>query len=538
MVTMEDALLSRENALQRASTDTMWDIAIIGGGATGLGVAVDAATRGYKTLLLEQHDFAKGTSSRSTKLVHGGVRYLAMGDIKLVYDALHERGLLFRNAPHLAHAQSFLIPCYSSFSKWKYLIGLKIYDWMAGRYRIGKSTFVSKKETCEKLPGIKNSGLKGSIRYFDGQFDDARLAINLAQTATRHGATVLNYCKVIALEKDRDGVVNGLHFIDEETAASIPIRARAVINATGVFVDDILQMDVDRHQPLVKPSQGTHVVVDRSFLGERDALMIPQTSDGRVLFGVPWHNHLLLGTTDTPIDAHRLEPQPLDAEIDFILDTAADYLTKPPTRADILSVFAGLRPLAAPTRENGSTKEISRDHKLIVNPSGLITITGGKWTTYRKMAADTVDAAIKTTALEPRQCRTKDVKIHGYATEAAPGHWAVYGSDALRIQALAQATPPLGEKLHDRFDHTVAEVVWAVRHEMARTVEDVLARRFRILFLDARVSVEMAPEVATIMARELQKDERWVAHQIESYDALASRYLPSGTTAAISEKPN
>ncbi|WP_353128768.1 glycerol-3-phosphate dehydrogenase/oxidase, partial [Parapedobacter pyrenivorans] len=347
---MYTSLLDRKTALDRAATHSQWDVAIIGGGATGLGIAVDAATRGYNTILLEQHDFAKGTSSRSTKLIHGGVRYLAMGDVKLVYSALRERGLIFKNAPHLARAQSFIIPCYSLFSKWKYLVGLKVYDWLAGSYRIGKSSFVSKKETSACLPGIKTNRLKGGVRYLDGQFDDARMAINLAQTAAAHGAAVINYCKVTALQKDNAGKVKGLHFTDGETGEQFEIDAKVTINATGVFVDDILQLDLDKHQPLVKPSQGTHVVINRAFLGDRDALMIPETSDGRVLFGVPWHNHVLLGTTDTPIDTHSLEPRPLDTEIDFILKTAAAYLTNPPQKADILSTFAGLRPLAAPAK--------------------------------------------------------------------------------------------------------------------------------------------------------------------------------------------
>ena len=528
----------RNRTFEHVKKQTEWDIAIIGGGATGLGVAVDAATRGYKTILLEQHDFAKGTSSRSTKLVHGGVRYLAMGDIKLVYDALRERGILFKNAPHLAHSQAFIIPCYSTFSKWKYLIGLKIYDWLAGRYRIGTSTFLSRKVTATRLPGIKTDRLKGGVRYFDGQFDDARMAINLAQTATEYGATVLNYCKVTGLQKKTNGRITGLQFTDQETSRQFQLKAKAVINATGVFVDDILQMDIHEHRPLVRPSQGTHVVVDRAFLGEHDALMIPETSDGRVLFGVPWHNHLLLGTTDTPVDTHRLEPRPLEAEIDFILRTAAAYLTRPPQKKDILSIFAGLRPLAAPDKENGSTKEISRDHKLIVNSSGLITITGGKWTTYRKMAEDTLNKTIETAALDPRPCRTKDLKIHGYNDTQHPmDHWAIYGNDATHIQALVADKPVWQEKLHPRFEHCAAEVVWAVRHEMARTVEDVLARRFRVLFLDAAASMEMAPTVAALMADELAKDSTWVTQQIEQYRSLANGYLPYPAAPITNEKP-
>ncbi|MBK1441495.1 glycerol-3-phosphate dehydrogenase/oxidase [Parapedobacter sp. ISTM3] len=523
---MNSPRLDRNTALQRAAAPSQWDLAIIGGGATGLGIAVDAATRGYSTILLEQHDFAKGTSSRSTKLVHGGVRYLAMGDIKLVYHALYERGLIFKNAPHLAHIQSFIIPCYSFFDKWKYLIGLKVYDWLAGRYRIGISKSVSKRETADQIPGIKTNRLKGGVRYFDGQFDDARLAINLAQTAAQHGGVVLNYCKVTELLKDDRGKVAGVGFTDEETGRRFTLNAKVVVNATGVFVDDILQLDTDEHRSLVRPSQGTHIVVDRAFLGSSEALMIPKTSDGRVLFGIPWHDHLLLGTTDTPIATHSLEPRPLDTEINFILETAATYLANPPQRKDVLSIFAGLRPLAAPTGTNESTKEISRDHKLMVNPSGLITITGGKWTTYRKMAEETVDKAMETGGLTPRACRTKTVKIHGHQTPVQKGHWAYYGSDASGIQALVDSEPALAEKLHAGFDHIAAQAVWAVRHEMARTLEDVLARRLRILFLDAAKSLEMAPKVAGIMAAELGKDTAWIAAQIEQYTMLAANYLP------------
>lgn len=523
---MDKPLLNRDEALHTAAGTVSWDVAIIGGGATGLGIAVDAASRGYRTILLEQYDFAKGTSSRSTKLVHGGVRYLAMGDIRLVYGALRERGILFNNAPHLAHAQSFIIPCYSFFNKWKYLIGLKIYDWLAGSYRIGKSGFVSRGEIMRNLPGVKATGLKGGVRYFDGQFDDARMAINLAQTAADHGATMLNYCRVTRLTKNTVGRVTGLSFTDCEGEREYAINAHAVVNATGVFVDDVLAMDTPGHKALVRPSQGIHLVINRSFLGEQDALMIPKTSDGRVLFAVPWHNYLLLGTTDTPINETKIEPVPLDNEIGFILKTASAYLTHPPEKADIRSMFAGLRPLAAPADEQESTKEISRDHKLIVNPSGLITITGGKWTTYRKMAEETIDKAIATGVLGHRPCLTKTLKVHGHSTHRRKGHWADYGSDADCIRALAAQQPALAEKLHPDFDHIAAEVVWAVVHEMARTVEDVLARRLRILFLDAAKSLEMAPKVAELMAWQLNKDQQWVSQQLHAYHQLAKAYLP------------
>ncbi len=522
----QHTLLDRASALDSIRSTALWDIVIIGGGATGLGIAVDAASRGYTTLLLERHDFAKGTSSRSTKLVHGGVRYLAMGDIRLVYSALRERATIFKNAPHLAHSQSFIIPCYSFFSKMKYLIGLKLYDWLAGRHRIGRSSLLSKEETAKRLPGIKTNRLSGGVQYFDGQFDDARFAINLAQTAALHGASLLNYSEVTALSKSDEGTVNGLTFVDVESGQTHTIAAKCTINATGVFVDDILSMDTDTHTPMVRPSQGAHVVLDRSFLGQRDALMIPETSDGRVLFGVPWHDHIVLGTTDTPIDHNNTEPKPLDEEIQFILDTAAVYLEHPPRLSDVKSIFAGLRPLAAPTKGNEATKEISRDHKLIVSESGLITITGGKWTTYRKMAEETVNQAISSAGLPTQACISDSLPIHGYQLTEGDGHWRIYGSDAKGIMELASKNVSLREQLHPAFDHILAEVVWAVRHEMARTVEDVLARRMRILFLDAEKSMEMAPKVAQTMASELGKDEHWVKQQIADYVRLASHYLP------------
>ena len=516
----------RNEALK--SINTHWDIAIIGGGATGLGIAVDAASRGYKTILVEKHDFAKGTSSKSTKLVHGGVRYLANGDVKLVYSALRERGLIFQNAPHVSFVQSFVIPSYSLFGKLKFLIGLKAYDWLAGKLRIGKSTLLSKEEVVEKLPTVKTAGLNGGIQYFDGQFDDARLAINLAQTAAEHGATILNYTDVVRIEKTDAGSVSGLTFVDRETGTAHSIEAKSVINATGIFVDDILKMDRKSHKNLVRPSQGAHIVVDKKFLGNIDALMIPETSDGRVLFGVPWHDKVLLGTTDTPLDKHQIEPRPLEEEINFILDTAKQYLQNPPTRKDVLSIFAGLRPLAAPTDGDlNNTKEISRDHKLIVSDSGLITITGGKWTTYRKMAEETVDTAMSVAKLASAACKTTQLPIHGYSKVKREGHWQVYGSDWEAIQKLAQEKPEWNEKLHPDYEFITAEVVWACREEMARKVEDVLARRIRFLLLDARASLQAAPTVAKLMAQELNKSEDWTQNEIKEYKTLVDNYLLS-----------
>lgn len=516
--------LDRDSAINILEQQQDWDIIIIGGGATGLGTAVDAASRGYRTLLLEQSDFAKGTSSRSTKLVHGGVRYLAQGDIALVYEALHERSLLLKNAPHLVHDQEFIIPCYSWKTKYLYLIGLKFYDLLAGKNDFRKSTFLSADQVMAAIPGLNRTGLIGGISYGDGQFDDSRLAVNLAQTAAEHGGVLLNYVQVTGLTKDKDKV-SGVSVIDLESGKIYQLRGAAVVNATGVFVDDILKMDVPKGDPIVRPSQGAHVVLDQSFLNGNSALMIPKTSDGRVLFAVPWHGKVLVGTTDTPLNEHSSEPRPLEEEINFILNTAGNYLSRAPQRSDVLSAFAGLRPLAAPGKDTNKTKEISRSHKLIVSKSELITITGGKWTTYRKMAMDVVDKAIAMGKLKQQACKTRTTKIHGYTDVPLSGDLAIYGADAAGISKLIAAQPALGQKIHKDYAYTRAEVIWVVRNEMARTVEDVLARRIRLLFLDAAGACALAPEVARLMAAELKKDESWVKSQLNHFYALAQEYL-------------
>ncbi|WP_017257719.1 glycerol-3-phosphate dehydrogenase/oxidase [Pedobacter arcticus] len=514
----------RNAQLVSISTTAEWDVIIIGGGATGLGCAVDAASRGLKTLLLEQSDFAKGTSSRSTKLVHGGVRYLAAGDVQLVYEALRERGLMLQNAPHLVKKQAFVIPCYSSFEKIKYVVGLKLYDWLAGKFSFGPSIILSKNKAKLALKGVNSDRLKGGVEYLDGQFDDARLALNLAQTAIEQGATVLNYVSVCDLEKT-DGLLSGVVAQDNETGKKYSLKAKAVINATGVFVDNILDMDKPGSKPLVKPSQGVHIVLDRSFMPSESALMIPETSDGRVLFAVPWHNHLVVGTTDTPIDSHNLEPIALQEEVDFILQTAGEYLDRKPQKEDVLSVFAGLRPLAAPTKETGKTKEISRSHKIILSKTGLITITGGKWTTYRKMAEDSINQVLKQTNLGFRKCVTKNLAIHGSTHVKNADHFDYYGSDATRLKEMLNENPAFQILLHPKFPYLTGEVVWAVKNEMARTIEDILARRLRVLFLDAQAALDMAPVVANLIQTELGLSEDMKNKQLQNFNTLASRYL-------------
>jgi glycerol-3-phosphate dehydrogenase len=518
--------MKRDEMLQRLDAVTVWDIIIIGGGATGLGTAVDAAARGYKTLLVEQHDLAKGTSSRSTKLVHGGVRYLAQGNIKLVREALKERGLLLKNAPHVTMPLSFVLPCYSVWQKIYYGIGLKLYDIMAGKYGLGKTRMISRKKTKTYLPAINSKNLMGAIVYTDGQFDDTRLAINLATTAVENGATVLNYCRLLRLIKENDKIT-AVVVRDAIDGKEYCLQCKAIINATGVFTDEVLQLDDPSAKNIVKPSQGIHLVLDKKFFPGDDAMMIPKTADGRVLFAVPWHDKVVVGTTDTPIESHSLEPKPLEEEIEFILYHINKYLEITIRRTDVKAVFAGLRPLV----KKGTSKKTAlmpRDHTIIVSDSGLVTITGGKWTTYRKMASQVLDKAVFTAKLEKRPCSTEGLKIHGWINgndTTDPLHF--YGSDAVHVKALCKEDQTLSELIHPSFPNIKAEIVWAVRNEMAMNAEDVLARRTRLLFLDAHAAMESANTVVSIMAKEMNKNNDWVQQQINDFTALAKQYLLS-----------
>jgi glycerol-3-phosphate dehydrogenase len=520
--------MNRTIQLKKLEATNSWDFIIIGGGASGLGTALDAASRGYKTVLVEAVDFAKGTSSRSTKLVHGGVRYLAQGNIDLVSEALKERGLLAKNAQHLVKNQDFIIPNYSWWRGYFYFIGLTIYDFLAGKLSLGKSKYISKQHTIDLLPTVSQENLKGGVVYQDGQFDDARMAINLAQTAVEKGACLLNYTKVIQLLKNNKNQLTGVLVEDQETGKQHHITGKIIVNATGVFTNSILALNNAKKANLVVPSQGIHLVFDKSFLPSDHAIMIPKTSDGRVLFVVPWHDKVIMGTTDTLVKEASFEPKALDSEIDFVLETAQRYLTKKPTRDDVLAVFAGLRPLAAPEKEGQSTKEVSRSHKIIVSPTGLITITGGKWTTYRKIAQDIVDTAIRKKRLPKKPCITENLSIHGSMPtnlNDRKNHLYVYGTDMAGILALQKSEPDLQEKLHPNYDYTLAEVVWGIRFEMARTVEDVLARRVRLLFLDAAAAITASGKVAVLLAKELNKDKNWEKEQIDFFKNTAKNYL-------------
>jgi glycerol-3-phosphate dehydrogenase len=529
-LTYNITFMKRDDLLQQLkepNSGKNWDFIVIGGGATGLGIAVDAASRGYSTVLLEQADFAKATSSRSTKLVHGGVRYLQKGDVTLVREALHERGHLCKNAPHLVKNQRFIIGNYQWWEKPFYTIGLTLYDLLAGNMSLGHSLPMSKKEVIRHIPQIEQKNLRGGVSYHDGQFDDSRLAINLMQTAIEQGAVAVNYVGVIGLSRNQDNIIDGVRAEDKLDGSTFELKGKCIVNATGIFVDEIIKMDNPDEKPLVRPSQGVHVVVDKSFLESDDAIMVPKTSDGRVMFGVPWHNRVILGTTDTPVKEFVLEPRALDEEVDFILETAGRYLTKKPQRKDVLCVFAGLRPLAAPKKhtEEAKTKEISRSHKLITSDSGLITITGGKWTTYRLMAEETVNLAIRTKGLARKPCKTRNLKIHGYKNNPdRNNHLYIYGNDLEAILQLQQSDPKYMQKIHPHMDYTVAEIAWAVQKEMACTIDDVLARRVRALYMDAKASVEMAPSVASIMAQELNKNKEWEEEQVREYTSLAKNY--------------
>lgn len=505
-----------------ADPQTTWDVVVIGGGATGLGVALDAVVRGYRTLLVEGADFAKGTSSRSTKLVHGGVRYLAQGDVRLVREASIERGLLWRNAPHLVRNQTFIIPVYSWWDRLQFTLGLKVYDWISGKLTLGSSVFISRQQAIDALPGIRTKKLLGGVQYHDGQFDDSRLAINLVQSLLERGGCAVNYMKVSGLHKGGDQKIDGVLLKDCESDLTYTVKAKAVINATGVFVDDILAMDNPAAPKSICVSQGVHLVFDKKLYPSEQALMIPKTSDGRVLFAVPWHNKVVVGTTDTPVDEARLEPQAQEKEIRFILETAAGYFTQRPTRNDVRSVFAGLRPLAAPAKGKQKTKEISRSHKIMVSPSNLFTILGGKWTTYRKMGQDMMEKVEKHLQWQPTKSTTALLHIHGYAeNHDRQDPFSFYGSDApLLRQRIAN-----GQWISESLQMHEVQVRWAVENEMARTVEDVLSRRTRALLLDARESVRICPQVAFIMADALGRDGKWMTKQVDAFTNLAKGYM-------------
>lgn len=503
--------MQRDSMLKKLSETKEWDIVIIGGGATGLGAALDAASRGYSTLLVEQYDFAKGTSSRSTKLVHGGVRYLQQGNIKLVREALRERGYLLKNAPHLTTVQPFIIPVYSWWEKWYYAIGLSVYDLLSGKLSLGHTHVLSRKKTMERLSAINPDNLSGGVLYYDGQFDDSRLCIELAMTADRQGAVLLNYCKAVGFEKQGDRI-SGVMLKDTLSGSDFSVSTKSVINATGVFTDAVMQLDDSEKHAIVFPSQGIHLVVDASFFPGTDAMMIPKTADGRVLFAVPWHEKVVLGTTDTPIEKVTVEPKPLEEEIQFILTHINKYGKHRIERSDVKAVYVGLRPLVRIKGARNSSL-LSRDHTLVIANSGLVTITGGKWTTYRRMAEDAVDNAVFVAKMEKKPCVTRELSIGFYKERQEM--LAQIGKEDITYQ----------ERLAAPYPYTKADIIYAIRYEMAQTTEDLLARRTRLLFLDAAIAIQLAPVVTALLQKELKQTDAWAATQLTQFTSLAKQYL-------------
>ena len=512
--------LNRTAALkQLAQHEVLLDIVVVGGGATGASVALDAAARGLKVALLEQHDFGKGTSSRSTKLIHGGVRYLAQGNFTLVRDSLHERTRLRKNAPHVVHEMSFIVPCANKLQQWWYVFGFKVYDWLSGSSGFRKSRSISKAMCLELVPTLQPARAVGGVLYSDGQFDDCRLLLNMLQTAAERGANILNYARVEKLNKNETGKISEIVFSDLESGAEHTIRTRCVVNATGPFCDSLRRIDKTQSEALISASQGVHIVLDQSFLEGETAVIVPKTSDGRVIFMIPWLGHVLVGTTDTPIETAELEPCATQQEIDFLLTTAGQYLTKQPARSDILSVFTGIRPLVRKGKGTRTSK-LSRDHVIVVSESGMVTITGGKWTTARRMGEDCVNRAIKVAGLTPSPCATVDLRLHGAGHQVS----SLYGTDAAKIEQLAIDEPELSKPLLEGYLLRGAEVVWSVRHEMARNVEDILARRSRLLFLNVAAAETAAPEVARLMACELGRDSDWEVEQVSEFKRLTHCY--------------
>jgi glycerol-3-phosphate dehydrogenase len=519
---------NREELLKKACAREVWDYIVVGGGATGLGTAVEAVSRGYRTLLLEGEDFAKATSSRSTKLVHGGVRYLRQGNVKLVLEALRERGRMLRNAPHLAHRQSFVVPAYSFLDFPLYGAGLTLYDLLAGKEGLGRSRILSRKQALAALPGVRQKGLHGGILYYDGQFDDARFAITLLRTFLDLGGVALNHARVTGLVK-HDAKVGGVVAEDCETGNRLEAVARIVINATGIFSDTLRRMDELQAKPILTVSQGTHFVLPRRFLPSESALMIPETSDGRVLFAIPWHDRVVVGTTDNPVPQADSEPRALAEERWFLAINIERFLGTKPESEDVLSMWSGQRPLVKQP-DKTSTAAISRDHTIFISRSKLVTITGGKWTTYRRMGQDVIDRTITMAGLPASKSVTPELRLHGWSADhTRRGEWRdVYGSDWPELERLGAEDNELGELLHPRLPFRKVEVVWAATHEMARSVEDVLARRTRALFLDARASLESAAETARLLARTLGRDEQWQQKQIEAFKSVAQNYIWTG----------
>lgn len=512
------------------SLEGAFDVLVIGGGATGLGIALDAVTRGFRTALVEAGDFAQATSSRSTKLVHGGVRYLASGQIHLVREALHERAVMLRNAPHLVHPLPTILPATHRWELPWYGAGLSAYDLLSGSSSMGPTRILGRQATIERVPTIAFDKICGGVLYHDAQFNDARYALALARTAIDHGATVLNYARCTRFLYT-GGMVSGAVIQAAETGAEATLTARAVINATGIFTDEMRTLDEPARPHLLSVSRGTHIVVSSRFLDGKTALMVPKTDDGRVIFALPWQGSVIVGTTDLPAAGSRMEPGYTPDEIDYLLDHIAPYLQKPIERGDIKAIFSGLRPLV--TGKENKTSKLSREHHIDASQTGLITVAGGKWTTYRRMAQDTLDFAIRSKLLPAARCITGTVPLRGAPPLSAPPTGtgnpilAEYGTDAPALTEITRSEPSLAGPIDPSLGYTFATVAYAVRHELARTVEDVLSRRTRALLLDTAAAMRAAPAVARLMAKELGKDDAWARNQTLAFlETATEHYLP------------
>jgi glycerol-3-phosphate dehydrogenase len=504
-----------------------YDVIVIGGGATGLGVAVEAATRGYKTILFEAFDFGSGTSSKSTKLVHGGIRYLENFDFALVKEGLSERASFLDNAPHIAKVQGYLVPFYSFWDKLKYFVGIKLYDFLASGKKLGHSVFLNKKQTLKLTPELNPRNLYGGAVYYDGQFDDTRMLITLLRTFIQHGGCAFNYHEITGLIKNDDLKVIGISIHDKINNKSFNIHGTVIINATGVMTDCVLALDEpDTPHKHVAAARGTHIVLDKNFFDSPHTLVIPKTTDDRILFVLPWHDKIVVGTTDIMVDKPCLEPHASDSEIDFILDTLNKYTNQQVKKTDILSIFSGLRPLVKPAHKTNSAK-ISRKHEILYSNSGIISIVGGKWTIYRLMGEDTINFAIGKKLLAPSKSISQNLHLFGYTTDKTAYPLNVYGSDITELKKI-QAEMSGNEKIHSGLPYYAAEVIYQVRFEMAKTVEDILARRTRALFLNAKYAIEASPKVARLMAKEMGKNEYWIEQQVKQFHAYASTYVVHG----------
>lgn len=534
--------MERNKHISRLKKNDTFDLLVIGGGATGSGIAVDAASRGMKVLLVEKNDFAEGTSSRSTKLIHGGVRYLEKAfkhldkeQYSFVKEGLYERGVILKNAPHLTNKIKFVTPLYKWIELPYVFAGLKLYDILSGKMRLGKSRLLLKKETLEKLPIVNNDGLKGGVLYYDGQFNDSRMAVMLVKTAVNYGATVLNHMEVTNLIKENN-LISGVWLKDNISGETYTAKGIAVVNATGAYADFVRKMDSEEAEPVLKVSSGIHIVLDKKFAPTEYGMMIPETEDGRIIFVLPWEGHALVGTTDDPA-VIRDHPNVTENEIEYVLKQIGKYYKNPPEKKDILSAWSGIRPLVKDP-DAKTTEEILRNHYIEVSKSKLVTITGGKWTSYRHMAEDVVDRVISEFSLKAGPCITPDLKIAGgenFNSEDYKLLQQKYKIDydiALHLHRSygSLAEDVIGstkkEKAFERLDsshpYIEAEVYYCVKNEMAVHVVDFLIRRIPLGLLDIKAAKYASKRVLEIMrsildwdAPRIQKEQKLISERFD-----------------------